>query len=286
MEYTKFIKELIQYIPLLDKFLIDLPGTLFGGFTRWAISYVIENKPQEINEKVLNSMYKYLEFGDLDIKLCNNDNPDIKIVIALYNTIANSKGYIEYCGNDYTNKDSNIEPIIINENCRIKYGLYKIWIPYKEWYIKYDFLFLFTRAYHHNRDFTVNSFEFQILNNIERLTSNVNFNSALEDIRSHSIVPCFYEKGLIGLRKLYRMKRLYELGYHPTSKVFEYVEKLINEQESGDLNVGMFICVGDTSKPSIITNEHHIIHPTLFEVKCITKNIFMKDTVIQEILTK
>ena len=134
-------------------------------------------------------------------------------------------------------------------------------------------------------DYTVNDIQFWYNKNKKEYFIDA-LDSHLNDIQNKVIRHNFYTGGICGLKKLYRMKRLWELGYRPNNKE-DLVEKINTVLEPCKISYehyGINICLSDMCSPSRSNGKLGTIQTTKFEYVQMSPEIFFNNSTIKEIL--
>lgn len=292
------VQQLSYELPLLHFIVRQNRGMIFGGFLRFVTRFIIENA----RNPTIKDIYTYLidDNGDIDIKIRYNPKRNQQKFANIFKRIQKLKGYIEFVGNDYKSYDismyNNKDAIKITTDMSIKFGCYLIWIPIKKSFIRYELLYLKAAGVGYTEDYSVNQIEFGYQNDKRendkrdqtKLHSyiSIGHKDTLQDIRNRNLRPIFStDLGLTGLKKLYRMIKLWNRGYRPKNVqgLRVVIQRVLSSIDTTRNRYGTFICKSDTRKPSIIDRNHHLIRFSKMKYEQITHDMFENDPVVMYI---
>ena len=223
MDHSKIVKDLINQMPLPKYILETFPFSwVFGGFMRWIITFIEENKRSPTLEEVQKKLFK----NDMDIRIRSNNNykewSSNQIISQIFTKARELGGKIEYMGHQY-------QDIILDKEDKNFYfknpnyfysGNYSVWLPInKEEWNRYDISIFSEDGVGYMTDYAVNNIQFSLKDGLTHL------DNLLPYIRNKIMTIIN-----IDAKTIYRGAKLWNEGYilldEDKKMIREYLDEL------------------------------------------------------------
>ncbi len=276
MDYQKIVKDLIEQLPLPKYILETFPYSwVYGGFMRWVVTFIEENKRSPTAEEVREKLSK----RDMDIRIRSNYNHQewccAQIIRQIFIKVRKLNGKVEFMGHQYKDFPANKHEAMLlkddKKDFQCYYGNYSVWLPIGEGkWNRYDISIFDDAGIWYMTDFKVNDIKY-------------NLRDGLNDMSK--ILPYIRDKNMdfsyVDVKKIYRGIKLWKQGYTISSENGKKLRDLLTDLRGWQT---FYIFEGDLTNPSVMDAPDNLISITRHTSTKVTREIFYKNPFVQHLL--